>query len=491
MNALCRNLVQILCLLAGICPILAVADAGKTFSFENLEAYQPGPLKMSLERTHCIADPQRLAAEFGTPEAPRLIQKNQRAAALVMPAPAGANCPENGGSTFTVRFFKEASVDINVQGMPPRMSVVTFSLGEHSVVGIDNQGAGAFFLDNKGSKEVGAKDARYSVDWLPLTVARRDVVFFGDRKLEASLQCKNSRRSACKGRLLVSARAADFQSGALSPPVLLASGAFRIPFDGVKSVSLNITRAGRLLLGGSLDAQSSPPQVTVELSADFEGRTVSLATAKLPTVASAAQGGQMSLTVINNASSTVSACLYQLPEGPGLLPTVWLSSYIPPGMSKTFRWSGEDYAFVWSETGPIQPGINFSPSQIISAEPGNQISFTAVGGQAQFSGLNPTPSQPGLLSIASSATIPSKAYGIGVGLSGSTVYVAQAQPNQVTQFPIPSRTIYLFAGDCRGGDVLDSQAIPNAARISYDQETRGTATLQANRQWSVVMGSGL
>jgi hypothetical protein len=59
------------------------------------------------------------------------------------------------------------------------------------------------------------------------------------------------------------------------------------------------------------------------------------------------------------------------------------------------------------------------------------------------------------------------------------------------RFPLLSNRIYLFAGNCQTGDVLDTQTISNAALITYAGQTQATATLQMNGMWNVTMGGGL
>jgi hypothetical protein len=242
-----------------------------------------------------------------------------------------------------------------------------------------------------------------------------------------------------------------------------------------------------------MTASTASANVALNAKPNGSGPTLSLGTANIPTLPAAVQGAQLSLNVINNSSSMISACLFQQPQNqlPGLFPVVWLSAPMYPGMRRSFAWSNNDYSFVWAETGWLMPGTTFTPSQVTLANMGDQITFNVgSGGYGQF--FNQTPSvPPNNLTITDGGNMNPGQFAVGVGLSGSPVYVAQAQPNMAYQFTPSSNRIYLFAGNCQTGDVLDTQTISNAALINYAGQTQATATLQMNGMWNVTMGGGL
>ena len=472
----------------------AYCDTSKTFTFENADKFNVGPLLMYVEDSQCIADPAALLSQFGTLEAPRVLGAKAKATAIVSPASGDSECAGDGKARFTLRFFEEASVDTEGVGNPQRISSVTFTLGKHNILDIDNQGPGGFSIVDVGSKTTHATAPSYSIDWQQLQASRRDVVYAKNGQLEATLQCINRTRKACKGTVSVSPRWTEGGTAGSWTPAILGKGLYNIPHGKVKTVPLNTTKAGRRLFTREHILASSGSSLVVSLNAKPSGGgpMLSLATANIPTLPAAVQGAQLSLNVINNSSSMISACLFQQPQNqlPGLFPVVWLSAPMYPGMRRNFAWSNNDYSFVWAETGWLMPGITFNPSQVTPANIGDQITFNVgSGGYGQF--FNQTPSAPNNLTITDGGNINPGQFAVGVGLSGSPVYVAQAQPNMAYQFPVSSNRIYLFAGNCQTGDVLDTQTISNAALITYAGQTQATATLQMNGMWNVTMGGGL
>ena len=217
---------------------------------------------------------------------------------------------------------------------------------------------------------------------------------------------------------------------------------------------------------------------------------LSLATANIPTLPAAVQGAQLNLNVINNSSSPTSACLFQQSQQEGLYPVVWFSRHMYPNSSVRFAWSDNDYSFVWSETGQLVPGVTFSPSQGIPAAIGSKVTLSVTNGAAQFDSPTPYPSQPNSLTVNSAPNVNPGRYAVGVGLSGSSIYIAQAQPNMAALFSPPSNKVWLFAGDCETGDVLD-EFLPNAVEIDYAGQTQANAILQPDGTWMVRMGGGL
>lgn len=469
----------------------AYCDSSKTFTFENADKFNVGPLLMYVESSHCIADPAALLSQFGTPETPRVLGAKEKATALVSPASGDSECAADSNARFTLRFFEEASVDTKVVGSPQRISSVTFALGKNNILDIDNQGPGGFSIVDVGSKNTQATAPSYSIDWQRLQATRRDVVYTKNGKLEATLQCANQTLKACKGTLSVSSRWTDGGAGGRGASNILAKGAYTIPYGKTKSVPLNLTKAGRALLTKvHMALSTASANVALNAKPSGGGPTLSLATANIPTAAAAVQGAQLSLNVINNSFSMTSACLFQQSQQDGLYPVVWFSRRMYPNTSVRFAWSNNDYSFVWSETGQLVPGVTFSPSQGITAATGNKVTLSVTDGAAQFDSPTPFPSQPNSLTINSAPNVNPGRYAVGVGLSGSSVYVAQAQPNMAALFSPPSNKVWLFAGDCETGDVLN-EFVPNTVEIVYAGQTQATAILQPDGTWMVRMGGGL
>ena len=129
-----------------------------------------------------------------------------------------------------------------------------------------------------------------------------------------------------------------------------------------------------------------------------------------------------------------------------------------------------DYAFTWAQTGPLMPGKQFMASQIVetSLTSDNKISIDYTGGAFAFTSKT-LGSQPGLLYVEQSANIPLNTASIGMAMSGSTVYVAQAAPNLLTAFnPVGSKG-FIFFGDYEMGEVLDPEQISNKEELCFPE----------------------
>ncbi len=460
----------------------AHSDTSKTFSFEDKDKFNVGPLHMYVESSRCIANPEAILSQFGTLETPRILEPKERAKAVVSPASgAGSECAGDGAARFTLRFFETTSGDEQAENNDSlnRTTSVTFTLGKNNILDIDNQGSGGFSIVDTGSKNTRQTQPSYAIDWQSLQAYRKDVVYSKKGQIEAVLQCMNPAHKVCKGTLRVASRGSE--------AITLARGAYNIPYNKVKSVSLSITRAGKPLLTREHIIASAGSSQEVSLSANPGGssQALSLVTANIPTRTAAFQGAQFNLNVVNNSGLMISACLFQQSQQPGIYPVVWFSAPVQPGpgMRRTFAWSNNDYSFVWG-FGFIQPGITFRPSQTFPGNLGQQVSFNPNVG---FYGNSSAPQN--ILAINSDGQVSPGQSVIGIGLSGWPVYVAQAQPNMVTQFRPTSNRVYLFAGNCQNGQILDPYSIANTAEINFPGgQTQATATLQADGTWTVGGG---
>ena len=90
-----------------------------------------------------------------------------------------------------------------------------------------------------------------------------------------------------------------------------------------------------------------------------------------------------SLRVSNESSLAGSICIYQtfdeMESMKDLFPLAWFSKGCNPATQVKFAWS-IDYAFSWSESGALVPGVTFDASQTSQADPSrlgpNSITLT-------------------------------------------------------------------------------------------------------------------
>ena len=199
-------------------------------------------------------------------------------------------------------------------------------------------------------------------------------------------------------------------------------------------------------------------------------------------------GVQYSLTFLNNSSNTWDACVYQNdPDlgNPNVQSLAWFSKTAAPTTKILFSWT-VDYSFVWSETGQLIPGVLFSASQNWDADLSstNQVTFTKSGGAFTFQNQTKGP-QGGTLYIGEDGTIPKNTASVGIGMSGSGVYVVQAQPNITATFT-PHPVYYITFGTYTQGEVLDIGQITNDAQIAFPPNVYAmTAILNADNTWTI------
>ncbi|KAB1082363.1 MULTISPECIES: hypothetical protein [Rhizobium/Agrobacterium group] len=145
----------------------------------------------------------------------------------------------------------------------------------------------------------------------------------------------------------------------------------------------------------------------------------------------------------------------------------WFTRPAAPGSSVKFTWS-LDYSFVWSETGLLQPGINFSATQVISADPNGQnlVQLTQDNwGATTFA--NPTVSGAlGSLTIQQLSNVVPSRTSVGIGMAGSGTFAVQAAPNMTAVFT-PHPNYWVMFGNFETGDVIDIEDVTGAVEVTY------------------------
>lgn len=208
-----------------------------------------------------------------------------------------------------------------------------------------------------------------------------------------------------------------------------------------------------------------------------------------PTAEAQAEGGaQYTVYFVNNSENYGSACLFQRDPGgggPDVLPLAWFSQVSRPTTRISFRWS-VDYCFVWAETGQLMPGVVFEASQMLPADlsRGNKVTFASQWGSYSFQNQTAGP-QPGSLYIQQDATIPERQVAVGIGMSGSGTFAAQAQPNTILAFT-PRPNYWIAFGRFIQGQVLDVEQLYNAAEIMFPPGVYSMmVTLNANNTLTI------
>jgi len=178
-----------------------------------------------------------------------------------------------------------------------------------------------------------------------------------------------------------------------------------------------------------------------------------------------------SLTCVNNSQLSGSFAVFQKAP-PTTIPgnvfsLAWFTRPTAPGSQVTFTW-GLDYSFVWSETGLLQPGINFAASQAVAADPDRQnlIQLTKDTYGATTFGASNGNGALGSLTIQQLSNVTPNKTSVGIGMSGSGTFAVQAAPNMTAVFT-PHPNYWVVFGNYETGDVMDIQDVTEAVEVTY------------------------
>lgn len=201
-----------------------------------------------------------------------------------------------------------------------------------------------------------------------------------------------------------------------------------------------------------------------------------------------AQAQLYTVNFVNNSANFGSAMLFQTDDSTQMtrmFSLAWFCRPVYPGNQAAFSWN-LDYWFVSGITGSLRPGVTFQISQVFptSLNQNNQITFNQAG-YGSYSFINPRTINPGQLSIVEDATITFGQAAVGIGMSGSGTFVAQAMPNTNIAFA-PQPKYWIAFGNYQTGEVLDTGMINNRVEISFGAgQSSAVVTLNPNNTFSV------
>ncbi|SIQ55646.1 hypothetical protein SAMN05880590_105134 [Rhizobium sp. RU35A] len=178
-----------------------------------------------------------------------------------------------------------------------------------------------------------------------------------------------------------------------------------------------------------------------------------------------------SLTCLNNSTLSGSFAVFQKAPPttvPGnIFSLAWFTRPTAPNTKVTFTWN-LDYSFVWSETGILQPGINFNASQVVPANPNGQnliqlkldnYGATTFANQSASGAI-------GSLTIEQLSNVAPNRTSVGIGMAGSGTFAVQAQPNMTAVFT-PHPNYWVIFGNFETGDVIDIEDVTGAVEVTY------------------------
>jgi hypothetical protein len=211
-----------------------------------------------------------------------------------------------------------------------------------------------------------------------------------------------------------------------------------------------------------------------------------------PTPGAREGGDRYEVVFVNNSPDAGSACLYQVYQQdpglvtPGVMSLAWFVKEAPPAARVVFEWT-MDLCFVWARLGRLKPGNLFKPGQVFPVDlfSANMITFSKQEGD--FSFQDPTIQQPrmSLYVRGDGSFLPNQA-AVGIGMSGSGMFAAPAQPHWVYTFGMPPQKYRITFGDYRQGQVLDVTQIGSSAEVVFPPGIYSvTATLNRDKSWAV------
>jgi hypothetical protein len=145
----------------------------------------------------------------------------------------------------------------------------------------------------------------------------------------------------------------------------------------------------------------------------------------------------------------------------------WFARPAAASSQVTFTW-GLDYSFVWSETGVLQPGIKFSATQNLSADPnGQNIVQLTLDNYGATTFANPAGTGAlGSLTVQQLPNVVPNRTSVGVGMSGSGTFAVQAAPNMTAVFT-PHPNYWVIFGNYTMGEVMDIEDVSSAVEVTY------------------------
>jgi len=201
------------------------------------------------------------------------------------------------------------------------------------------------------------------------------------------------------------------------------------------------------------------------------------------------------LRVKNESSNNTNFAVFQEVPNTSALGNVftlaWFSKYAFVTTTAEFGWS-IDYSAIWSRPGQeLRPGVVCKTGQTIPVDLNgkNSLVLTYSEEHDAFNFEAPKEGAKGTIltacdsSVPNSLTTPSAAAGVGIGMSGSGVFLADTQPNMEKVWT-PKPRYFVIAGSYKQGEILDVQTVFGKAKeIVFNGVSTVELTLNDRNEW--------
>lgn len=192
------------------------------------------------------------------------------------------------------------------------------------------------------------------------------------------------------------------------------------------------------------------------------------------------------LIIQNNSMEYGCVCVFQDHINSGVMPVAWFVKAAHPTTKVYCKWT-TNYSFVWGEMESQRPGSEFEAAQMWDADPSgmNRIVFSKLNDAYTFKDLSAGAPTGSFEIMQDSAIPPSNQAFVGIAMSGSPIFVKQAQPNLNLAFSMPSEYWITF-GNYRYGEVLRVEEIMNRGKIRFESGVYVmSVTLNQDNTWTI------
>ncbi|WP_296305657.1 protein RhiA [uncultured Desulfovibrio sp.] len=175
----------------------------------------------------------------------------------------------------------------------------------------------------------------------------------------------------------------------------------------------------------------------------------------------------------NNSNLFGTFCVYQRDPAQStksnLFSLAWFTHPSRPNTTATYTWD-VNYCFTWSETGQLKPGVTFTASQTIDADPVDPAKHQTTCLNKNIYGYSfvdtPLKAPENAMTIYTDATIPHGEVSVGIGMAGMPTFAYPATPNYSYTFK-PHPEYWVVFGDYRTGQVLDVNIVSNTCKVDF------------------------
>jgi hypothetical protein len=204
----------------------------------------------------------------------------------------------------------------------------------------------------------------------------------------------------------------------------------------------------------------------------MKNQEISYASDQLRSTNALVTGLVYSVTCTNQSSENTYFYFYQRTANQTsvIASLVWCASpyKVPPDGSFTFSWQ-ETYSYFWQGYGAVQPGVVFNAQGLKAGTPETEVQFaieddTPVFGDVTMADLDG-------MKVSSKFNVPENMFGIGIGMSEVTTFLAQAIAGKEQEFEVEPMYRIASSAYMETGTVLSESSQDPEASLLFPDNT--------------------